>query len=311
MVKLILDTDMGCDCDDAGAMAVMHALARQGYCDILAVTHCTSRMCGIGCIDAINRFYGRGDIPVGILQKQGFLIQNEYSIFSRPITNEFPNQYRNAQACENAVSVLRQTLAAQENASVVLAAIGPLSNLYDLMRSDADEFSPLTGIELVTQKINQLCIMGGCFIHQSQMNTPATAEWNIKHDVQAAKAISENWPSPIVFSPYESGAKIKTGKPLLGQGHSNNPVRRAYELFQGTPRESWDLCTVYYAIKGKEDLWDLTPEGIVCFNEHGVSTFREQPGGKHRYLINKAPIDKITRILDDLMLEPVDLVPLQ
>ena len=36
---ILLDTDIGCDCDDAGAMAVLHALADMGETEILAVTH--------------------------------------------------------------------------------------------------------------------------------------------------------------------------------------------------------------------------------------------------------------------------------
>lgn len=41
-VKLILDTDMGSDYDDAGAIAVMHNLSREGFVDVLAVTYCSS-----------------------------------------------------------------------------------------------------------------------------------------------------------------------------------------------------------------------------------------------------------------------------
>lgn len=36
-VKIIFDTDMHTDCDDAGALAVLHALADNWECDILAV----------------------------------------------------------------------------------------------------------------------------------------------------------------------------------------------------------------------------------------------------------------------------------
>jgi hypothetical protein len=35
-VRIILDTDMSGDCDDAGALALLHALADQGECEILA-----------------------------------------------------------------------------------------------------------------------------------------------------------------------------------------------------------------------------------------------------------------------------------
>ena len=35
-VRLILDTDMSGDCDDAGALALLHALADRGECELLA-----------------------------------------------------------------------------------------------------------------------------------------------------------------------------------------------------------------------------------------------------------------------------------
>ena len=37
-VKILFDTDMTTDCDDAGAMAVLHALADRGECEILALS---------------------------------------------------------------------------------------------------------------------------------------------------------------------------------------------------------------------------------------------------------------------------------
>ena len=36
-VKVIFDTDMANDCDDAGALAVLHALADLGEAEILAI----------------------------------------------------------------------------------------------------------------------------------------------------------------------------------------------------------------------------------------------------------------------------------
>ncbi|NRF95128.1 hypothetical protein HQN89_30025 [Paenibacillus frigoriresistens] len=59
--RVILDTDMGPDCDDAGALAILHALVDRGEAELLAVTHCTSNPWGAGCIDAINVYYGGWD----------------------------------------------------------------------------------------------------------------------------------------------------------------------------------------------------------------------------------------------------------
>jgi hypothetical protein len=75
-VKVIFDCDMGNDCDDAGALAILHALADNGEADILACMMWKMRKDEpktgpAAVIDAINTYYGRPDIPIGI-GKKGF-----------------------------------------------------------------------------------------------------------------------------------------------------------------------------------------------------------------------------------------------
>src|SRR5210317_961434 len=64
--KVILDTDIGSDCDDAGALAVLHKLADKDEVEILGVIYSSGKnKYGIGVCDAINTYYGRGDLPLG------------------------------------------------------------------------------------------------------------------------------------------------------------------------------------------------------------------------------------------------------
>ena len=63
--KIIFDTDIGWDCDDAGALALIHSLCNKGEAELLAVTATYYHRYVAGCIDAINRFYGR-IVPVGV-----------------------------------------------------------------------------------------------------------------------------------------------------------------------------------------------------------------------------------------------------
>ena len=61
-----IHTDMGSDCDDAGALAVLHALADAGEARILGVIFSSGKnRYGVGTCDAINTWYGRGDLPLG------------------------------------------------------------------------------------------------------------------------------------------------------------------------------------------------------------------------------------------------------
>ena len=64
--KVIFDTDMGSDCDDVGALALLHQYANEGKADILACIYSSGKIpYGAGVIDAINHYYHRPGIPIG------------------------------------------------------------------------------------------------------------------------------------------------------------------------------------------------------------------------------------------------------
>src|ERR1035437_801616 len=63
---IIFDTDMGSDVDDAGALAVLHKLVDHGEAEIAGVIFSSGKnKYGIGVCDAINTWYGRGNLPLG------------------------------------------------------------------------------------------------------------------------------------------------------------------------------------------------------------------------------------------------------
>src|SRR5690625_1228115 len=64
--QIIFDTDMVPDYDDVGALAVLHALAAEGECDILATVSSNGHSTTAPTIEVINRYFGRSDIPIGV-----------------------------------------------------------------------------------------------------------------------------------------------------------------------------------------------------------------------------------------------------
>ena len=52
--KIIFDTDMVEDYDDVGAMAVLHALADEGKCEILAISTCTRDNSSVAAVEVLN-----------------------------------------------------------------------------------------------------------------------------------------------------------------------------------------------------------------------------------------------------------------
>ena len=62
---------MGSDCDDVGALALLHAYADLDQADILACVYSSGKVpYGAGVIQAINHYYGRKEIPVGAYYQQ-------------------------------------------------------------------------------------------------------------------------------------------------------------------------------------------------------------------------------------------------
>src|SRR5437868_15484526 len=67
-VRLIFDTDMGNDVDDAVGLAMIHALESGGEARLLAVTVTKDNRWAAPFVDLMNTFYHRGEIPIGVVR---------------------------------------------------------------------------------------------------------------------------------------------------------------------------------------------------------------------------------------------------
>lgn len=97
-VKIILDTDIDPDVDDAGTIALLHGLSSLEEAEILGIVCNTTSEWGAPCIDAINTYYGKPNIPVGTLKGEGSSgDEPEWSgwSYNRYITQHFPNRIKN------------------------------------------------------------------------------------------------------------------------------------------------------------------------------------------------------------------------
>ncbi|MCQ6561504.1 nucleoside hydrolase [Paenibacillus mendelii] len=294
-VRVILDTDIGPDCDDVAALSILHALADQGEAEIIGVTHCTSNPWGAGCIDAINRYHGRPDIPVGTLNETGFLDEAIHCKFNRHLAENYPNRYADGAGVPDAVDLLRELLAKEADQSVVFIAIGPLRNLLHLMQSIPDRHSDLDGSELIRRKVERLVVMGGAF--------PSGKEWNFEMCPASAQYVTEHWPTPIMFSGFEIGEHILTGGPLITEAPIDSPVRDAYERYLGETkvRNSWDLTAVLYGVRGLRDYWEAVTGGHVQVEAGGENSWQASEDRGHSYLKQRMEPELLRDLLDELL----------
>ena len=294
MEKIIIDTDIGNDCDDMGALALCHKLCDNRQVELLAVTACLSTPYAAGCIDAVNRYYNRV-VPIGenFNRKEMRLQYDEGGCtYDKIIFESFNNSYKENRA-EESLSVLRKALANADDNSVTIVGLGYLSNMARLIESQADEISSFSGAKLVAKKVKKTVIMGGNFAENS-------AEFNIKKDIGAAKTFFEKWVGEIILSPFEIGNKIITLKGFCK--NRENPVGLAYDVYPWggeKGRESWDLTAVLYAVR--EDLWNLSNFGRVTVDDKGITLFEENKDFKHRYLISKNNEGAIEELIDSIV----------
>ncbi len=281
-LKILIDTDLGSDCDDAGALAILHRFADAGKIDILGMTHCISEISGAVTIQSINEWYHRAEIPVGRYNRKPFL---EGGIFQRHTSATMHDYLKTHEMpqFEDSVRLMRKILS--KNDEITLITIGHFNNLAELMQSEPDDISPLSGRELVAGSVKVVYAMAGNFEDLD------TVEYNVEMDKESASYVSRNLPCPVVYCGFELGNEIKTGEKLLEQPNEN-PVKRNYQLHpcKGI-RESWDPITIYCAIEKDNDFFEKSEPKRITFRSDG--TVQCEDGGKDCWLVKKASNDEI------------------
>ena len=292
-VKLIFDTDMGNDIDDAMALVMIHALERRGACELLAVTSTKDHPKSAPFIDALDTYSCRPNIPVGAVRNG---VTPEIGKYLGLIDQKdergnlvYPHDLLSGTDAPEAVGLLRKTLAAAPDKSVTIAQVGFFTNLARLLESKPDANSPLDGVALIKQKVAQIVIMAGSF-QTIQFNT-RHGEYNVVKDVPSAQLLAEKWPTPVVWSGYEIGiAVLYPWDSIMKDYEHTKPhlIKEAYLAYvpkHPHERPTWDLTAAFYAIHPDRGYFDVSPPGHVHVDDKGHTDFTPSKDGNDRYLL--------------------------
>ena len=279
--KIIFETDMCTDVDDVGALAVLHALADNGEAEILAISYNEVHPSGAGTICAINRWYNRGDIPIGIYK--GNLASPDESSYLDGIAANFPHDLPTVPT-PSSLDLYLQLLSEQPDNSVTIISVGFLNNLYDLLKVNPN---------LVAQKVTELVVMAE--VVDDPYNT-------VRHDlIDKSAYVIRNWPTPLVIS--QHGESVHTGT-RLAEAPAENPVREAYyrrfnRQYRG--RSSWDQIAVLYGVRGLGDYFTEVTDGKGRLS-NGYEW--EMKSGFRSYLEVRLSDNEFVRIIENLMIKP-------
>jgi len=250
-VNVIFDSDMGPDYDDVGAITLLHTFADEGKANILATIASTKYENVAAVFSVFNTYFKRSNIPVAVPKGEAFELR-DWQHWTDSIVKNYPHAINSNKDVPDAVALYRRILFIQPDKSVTIITVGFLTNLKKLMQSKPDMFSPLTGEQLITQKVKQLVSMGGAF--------PSGSEFNINRDFPSSKYVYENWPTPVLFSGFEIGEKIKCGLPLIhNDAITNSPVKDVLRISipqapeDSAGRKSWDETAVLVGVLGYDN----------------------------------------------------------
>ncbi len=279
--KIIFDTDITGDVDDVLALAMCHALADRGACELLGVTISKQHPLTVPFIDAQNTFHGRPDLPIGVTRDPNAQ-QRESKYLKLVESGTYPHDLKRNEDAPEAVALLRDLLSAQPDGSVTVVSVGIASNLANLLKAPG-------GIELIQAKVKSLSLMAGAFTFCNGTNYHLEA--NVVNGIGYMQTVADQWPEsvPIFWSGFEIGEALPFPRRAIKQDLNYLPhhlVKEAYLLHSGPEhdRPCWDQSSVLQAVYPDRDFFGLSQPGRVQVLEDGFTRFvpARKPGLSRR-----------------------------
>ncbi len=308
---VILDMDYGGDVDDAIDLKLACKLHQMGLIRLLAVTHSSSNDWGASSISAALAYYGV-KVPVGISKVPTGVTLDIYGSFVATNTAN-PAKYWFTNS-NDAKDIMRYALANSPNSNVVIITTGPLNNLQRLIDSIADANSPLTGSQLLAQKLRpDLGVVPVvCYFTNSSggLNSP---EYNGSSHLNALNWVNNYVPNsfPVTFFGEEVFETVQTGLGWQTNLSSADPVFNAMRLAAVASRPAWAQGALMLVGYGTN--WTVgSATGSNVFGFSGGGTNQITAGGSNtwwngtyvgqKYVIRLANTNWLADIVNSLVM---------
>lgn len=284
---IIFETDMGNDIDDAMALDLLFKNMDAGNIKLLGVGVHKNNPHSKEFIDIMRCWYGYKKMPIGV---------NTACVTDMDCVDYCTKTCQMTDASgaplfasskkpkyEEAVAMYRRLLAKADDGSVVIVTVGFSTTIAQLLESQPDKYSKLSGRELVARKVKYFSVMAGEFV------IPDFAEYNVFNDLAAARTLFETSPVPMVFTPWQLGDQVQYPGASIEQEFDwgePHPMVEAYKHYQKMPydRPTWDVIAAYYACHPDADCFTISDAGDIKVVGKGVTQFTPHKDGKCRYL---------------------------
>ena len=290
-VKIILDSDFGSSTDDLFLLMMLNHYIDDGLVDLKGIVVDREGEKNAQLVDIFNNYYGHPEIPIG-LERNGvknprcFIPYNGivdlkdsqgYPLFKRTQdVSQLPDGYK----------LYRRLLSESDDHSVVVVAVGFVTTLATLFESGADEYSPLNGTDLFSQKVKAVYIQSGRFESGDSLSG-----YNMRAASKQSAVFYERLPRNVdlIMSPSNIGDLMNylPKDVLVDLSYTDyNPIKAVYTNYTcDTGQRMWDTNCLVNAVLGDSE-YNLSPRGYVKFidkGEESLMLFTPDPNGNARY----------------------------
>lgn len=297
IVHVIFDTDIGNCTDDLLAIQILFALQAKGECQVDAVVSSARHKGSQVFLDRAMHYYKADDIPFGFVEGEKDLYElTPYYKLADEINEDgtplLEGTGVDISSRPTGWQVYRETLAKLPDNSAVIICVGMASNIGELLDSEPDDISPLSGRELIEQKVKTLYLMAGCFEKVERLDKPGEyleTEYNVLGDIPLAKEVLETWPEDLVLIPLEAGMDFPCIRDDVLNDYADQPDSLLYLTYSqwNVGEESgdvgphwWDPLAVEYALDpSAEPYFEEPVRGSVTVAEDGKTTFEQKEDG--------------------------------
>ena len=301
--RIILDADIGSSTDDLFALQNLYDCHKERKCKLIGVVVDRMGENNAAIVDVMNTYFGLGDIPIG-LERDGAKnpkIWIDYGELPAD-TNEdgspmFKRSVDDYSKLLDGYKLYRKLLAGNPDHSITIVSTGFVTSLAHLLKSEADEYSDLSGVELVKAKVKGLYIMGGDF------GEAAETDYNFRQALDFSIEFFRLWPIdvPRVFSPGEVGDELEYPSKQVIEDISWTDVHPIKQVYMNnncnTGQKMWDVLAVLNAVYG-DSLFSISDRGRITYADDRTY-FTKDPEGNDRYQFrgdNKWNADMLQRI---------------
>jgi len=287
---IVFDTGLS-RVDDALAMALLYGLDGKKEERLVSVSVSRTNVKAANYADVVGRFYagavsgaigfGGRTLPIGMADSS--TLKDDLPLFAQPLGKTlldgkpaYESDIKDRLDTGDVAAVIRNAFTAQWDQNTIVVVSGPASNI-------ANTLGIGNGKDWIQRKVKLLVFTGGRY-------PEGPAEDNVKADIESAKKMFAEWPTPIVACGAEMDGLISYPGSSIEKDYTwspSHPVVDAYTAAGKMPYDApvWAMNAAMYAARPQEGYFKLSEPGTISVLDDGRTKFTPSANGKHRYMI--------------------------